>query len=349
MPRDGRQPGRVLDAARAMNAFMAPDGTTPTPQRVHFLLIPEFSFIALAAILEPLRVANRFGGALYEWTLVAEQPGPVLASNGIQVQATHGLADVDGADTVLVCASFNPRRYLSPAIRGWLRRLDSQGATLGAVDTGLYFLADAGLVGRDKVTLHWEQIPCYSEDYPGAHISNELFELSPRRMYCSGGTASIDMMLHLIMREHGRQLALAISEQFLLSRIRTASEHQRLEVAMRHQVFNKRLTLAILQMEQHIENPISIDDVAAGAHISRRQLERLFKTSFGATPSGFYLDLRLQRARSLLKETDLSVTEVSVATGFESVSYFSRTYRSVFKQTPSRARGPGRRPARTPR
>lgn len=304
------------------------------PQRVHFLLMPEFSFMALAAVLEPLRVANRFGGNLYEWILVGEQKGPVVASNGILVQATYGIDEVDQAETVLVCASFNPRKYLNPTIRAWLKRLDRQGATLGAVDTGIYSLADAGLVGKEKVTLHWEQIPCYSEEYPGANLSSELFEMSPRRMYCSGGTAGIDMMLHKIMQEHGRQLALSISEQFLLSRIRTPSEHQRLEVAMRHNVFNKRLTTAIMQMENNIENPISIDDVAAITHISRRQLERLFKTAFSETPTSFYLGLRLKRARALLRETDLSITEISVATGFDSVSYFSRTYRTFFKQTP---------------
>lgn len=304
------------------------------PQRVHFLLIPEFSLIALSAILEPLRVANRFGGNLYEWVLVGEQQGPVPASNGIMIQTTLGIDEVDGVDTLLVCASFNPRKYLNPAIRAWLRKLERERATLGAVDTGLYFLADAGLVGKEKVTLHWEQIPCYSEDYPGANISSELFEISPRRMYCSGGTAGIDMMLCKIMLEHGRQLALAISEQFLVSRIRTASEHQRLEVATRHNVFNKRLTMAILQMENHLENPISIDDVATLTHISRRQLERLFKSAFGETPTAFYLGLRLKRARTLLRETDLSITDASVATGFDSVSYFSRTYRNFFGQTP---------------
>jgi len=312
----------------------------PTPQRLYFLLVPEFSFIAFAAIVEPLRVANRFGGReLYEWILVGRHKGPVKASNGISVETTCGIDEIDTAEMVLVCAGFNPRKYLDPAIRSWLRHLDRQGTTLGTVDTGIYFLADAGLVGQEKLTMHWEQIPMYSEDYPSARVSNELFEITPRRMYCSGGTAGIDMMLHKIMQEHGRELAPAISEQFLLSRIRTASEHQRLEVAARHNVFNKRLSMAIMQMENNIENPIGIDELAAAVHISRRQMERLFKASFGQSPIVFYLGLRLKRARALLRETDLSITDVSVATGFDSVSYFSRAYRNFFNQTPSSERG----------
>ncbi len=294
--------------------------------------------ISLASILEPMRIANRFGGALYEWVLVGETMGAVLASNGVPIQVSHSIDQIDHAARVFVCSSFNPNRYLSPAIRSWLKKLDQQHATLGALDTGIYFLADAGLIGNEKVTLHWEQIPSFVEDYPNARISSELFEVSDRRMYCAGGTAGIDMMLYEIMQEHDQQLSITISEQLLLSRIRSQSEHQRLEVSKRHNVYNKRLATAILQMETHIENPLDMDELAANTHISSRQLERLFKSSFGETPTRFYLRLRLDRARSLLRETDLSITEISVATGFNLVSHFSRAYRNQFEQTPKSER-----------
>ena len=313
-------------------------GELVTPEKIHFLLIPEFSMVSLSSILEPLRIANRFGGPLYEWILVGEEMGAIHASNGVPIQVSQSIDQVEQATLVFVCSSFNPNRYLSPAIRTWLRKLDRQQVTLGALDTGIYFLSDAGLIGKEKVTLHWEQIPCYLEEYPNTSISTELFEVSPRRMYCAGGTAGIDMMLYKIMQEHGQRLAIIISEQLLLSRIRPHSEHQRLEICRRHNVFNKRLATAIMHMENHIENLLSIDDLAASTHISCRQLERLFKSSFNETPTNFYLRLRLNRARSLLRETDLSITEVSVATGFDLVSYFSRAYRNLFKQTPKSER-----------
>ena len=294
--------------------------------------------ISLASILEPMRIANRFGGALYEWVLVGEKMGAVLASNGVPIQVSQSIDQIDKVTLVFVCSSFNPNDYLSPAIRSWLKKLDQQQVTLGALDTGIYFLADAGLIGDEKVTLHWEQIPSFVEDYPNASISSELFEVSERRMYCAGGTAGIDMMLYKIMEEHDQQLSITISEQLLLSRIRSQSEHQRLEICKRHNVFNKRLATAILQMENHIENPLSVDELAAQTHISARQLERLFKSSFDETPTHFYLRLRLDRARSLLRETDLSITEISVATGFNLISYFSRAYRNHFKQTPKSER-----------
>ncbi len=307
-------------------------------QKIHFLLVPEFSMIALSSALEPLRVANRFGGALYEWVLVAEQKGLVAASNGVAIQATHDISEVSDASHVIVCSSFNPKKYRSDALRSWLRMLDRKGAVLGAFDTGIYYLADAGLVGKEKLTLHWEQIPYFHEEYPHANISVELFEISDRRMYCAGGTACLDMMLHKIAKDHDEKLAIEISEQFLLSRIRHTTELQRLKVARRHNVYSKRLSVAIMLMETHIENLLSVDEVAASAHISTRQLERLFKTCLGDTPSNFYLKLRLKHAQGLLKETDMSITEISIATGFELISYFSRAYRNQFNKPPSSER-----------
>lgn len=317
---------------------MSVSSVTRPPQKIHFLLIPEFSMIALSSILEPLRIANRFGGALYEWTLIGESGSVVSASNGVSIQVSQCINQVDRSDMVFVCASFHAHRYLSPAIRSWLQKLDRQGAALGAFDTGIYFLADAGLVGSERVTMHWEQIPCFREQYPDISVSYELYETAPKRIYCAGGTAGIDMMLDKIMREHDQQLAITVSEQMLLSRIRTRSEHQRLEIAKRHNIFDKRLATTILHMENNIENPISIDALACAANISRRQLERLFRTSFNETPSNFYLKLRLERARSLLRETDLSITEISIATGFDLVSHFSRSYRNMFNKTPKSER-----------
>ena len=93
-----------------------------------------------------------------------------------------------------------------------------------------------------------------------------------------------------------------------------------------------------MHMENNIETPLSIDLLAANTHISCRQLERLFKSNFNETPTNFYLGLRLNRAQNLLRETDLSITEVSIATGFDLVSYFSRAYRNLFKQTPKSER-----------
>ena len=110
------------------------------------------------------------------------------------------------AACVFVVAGYDPLEHYTPEVAAWLRRLDQFGATLGAVDTGCFVLAECGLLDREPVTLHWEAIPAFQESYPGLQVTQELFEIG-RRITCAGGTASLDMMLNLIGREHGSELA----------------------------------------------------------------------------------------------------------------------------------------------
>lgn len=293
---------------------------------------------ALVSALEPLRVANRFGGELYRWRLVGLQRGPIRASNQIEIYAEYSYQEVEGVEFLIICAGFNPKHYFSSSLQRWLNQLGETGCTLGAIDTGIYFLTQANLVGREKVTLHWEQIPSFQEEFPDIAIGNKIFETSARRFYCAGGAAGMDMMLQKIISDYGPGLAMSVSRQFLLSRIRTQEEHQTMQLSIRHNICSKRLAAAISLMENHIEEPLCIDDISSRSCVSRRQLERLFKTIIGETPSEFYLKLRLGHARSLLRETSLAIIEISAATGFGSVSYFSRVFRRLYGKTPTQDR-----------
>lgn len=310
----------------------------PTPvaaEDIHFLLLPKFSMLGFVSALEPLRVANRFRPGSYRWHILSADGQPVAASDGIAVVAESSIAEVPQVSTLFVVAGFDPLDHHSAALSSWLYRLDQQRALLGAIDSGCFNLAAAGLLKRERITMHWEAIPAYIECYPGAVVTQELFEIGERRITCAGGTASIDMMLCLIARRHGSELAIQVSEQFVQGRIRQQTDHQRMHVGMRYGVCNKRLTEVLNMMEQHTEVPLSVDQLAGMVCVTRRQLERLFKLHLGETPSNFYLRLRLDHARRLLQQTQLTIIEVSVACGFESASYFSRAYRSHFGLTPS--------------
>jgi AraC family transcriptional regulator, carnitine catabolism transcriptional activator len=307
-------------------------------RQIHFLLLPGFSMLGFICALEPLRAANRFRGPLYEWQIVSADGRPVRASDGITIMADHPISDVPRADRVFVIAGYEPLAYHTPSIAAWLRMLDQFGATVGAIDTGCFVLAESGLLQREPVTLHWEAIPAFMESYPTLKATQELFEIGERRITCAGGTASLDMMLHLIGREHGSELAVQISEQFAQGRIRDRSDHQRMEIATRYGVHNKRLAQALGIMEEHLCDLLPSEALAAKVGITRRQLERLFREHLGDSPSNFYLRLRLDRARRLLQQTDMSIMEVSTACGFESASHFSRTYRARFGASPSRDR-----------
>lgn len=303
-------------------------------QDYYFLLMPGFSVMGFVSAVEPLRVANRFGGELYRWHVLSVDGGAVVASNGMSVNADAALEPLKKGTTLWVVAGFEPLKFCTPALEHWLRRLDHEGVTLGGIDTGSFVLAQAGLLDGHRLTLHWEALGAFKESYPQLEVTQELFEVDRRRITSAGGTASIDMMLDLIGQAHGPELAIQVSEQFVLGRIRPRKDHQRMQIATRYGINNKKLVQVIGEMEQHTEPPLSTLDLADGIQVTRRQLERLFRLHLKDTPSNFYLGLRLEKARQLLRQTDMSVLEVSLACGFESPSYFTRSYRARFARCP---------------
>ncbi|MCO6060269.1 GlxA family transcriptional regulator [Pseudomonas sp. MOB-449] len=307
-------------------------------QTFSFLLLPGFSMMGLMSAVEPLRVANRFRSELYRWRLLSTDGGPVAGSNGMSLNVDGGLETPPEGDCLFVVAGFDPLASFSARLAHWLNRADRDGLHLGGIDTGSFVLAEAELFARQRLTLHWEAIEAFQERYPALSVTQELFEIDGRRITSAGGTASLDLMLTLIARRHGEALALQVSEQFVLGRIRTQQDHQRMQVASRFNVHNKKLVQVIGEMQRHSEAPLSSRELADLVSVTPRQLERLFRLHLKETPSNFYLGLRLDKARQLLRQTDMSVLEVALACGFESSSYFSRTYRARFSSCPSQDR-----------
>lgn len=314
------------------------------PQTIAFFLMPGFSAMGFISALEPLRVANRFGGPLYRWQVLSLDGAAVQASNGMSVNADAALAQAEPASIVLVVAGFEPLAQATAKLFAALRRLDHAGVMLGGIDTGAMVLAEAGLLDGYRATLHWEALEAFKERYPRLVATQELFEIDRRRITCAGGTASIDLMLHLIGQAHGSELAVKVSEQFVLGRIRQRQDHQRLQIGARYGISNKKLIHAIGEMEKHLEPPLSTLELAAAIKVTRRQLERLFRAYLNETPSNFYVALRLDKARQLLAQTDMSVTEVSLACGFELPSYFTRRYKLRFGNCPREERRQSRSP-----
>jgi AraC family carnitine catabolism transcriptional activator len=304
-----------------------------------FLLLPEFSFIGFAALVEPLRIANRFKADAYRWRTVSTEGAPVTASNGIALQTQARLSDHSDCRCVFAISSFNPLRYYTPEIGRQLRTRMQKGAVLGAIDTGCFILAEARLINGASVTLHWEAIPAFKERYPQVFVQNESrFTIAPALMTSAGAMASVDLMLEIISRDYGSELALLVSEQLVSGWVRERSDDQRLKISARYQVHNAKVTQVISDMEQHLELPLSIDALALRIGVTRRQLERLFQDHLSASPVHFYQQLRLGRARHLLRQSSMDVIEVAIACGFASASAFSRAYRRQFNVAPSNDR-----------
>jgi transcriptional regulator GlxA family with amidase domain len=312
----------------------------PTTQEFVFLLSETFSMMPFAAALEPLRLANRVSRRpLYSWRLVSETGEAVTASNGVGVQVDGGLDEVAREASIVVCAGFELERAASKPVLTWLRRQDRRGVRMGAVCTGTYVLAKAGLLDGKPCTIHWENQAAFAEEFPEVELSKLLYVVDEGVFTCAGGTSAADMMLQLIGEAHGADLASLVADSLVHTPVRRESDEQRLSVPARIGVRHPKLVQIIQTMERSTEEPISPSELAKSVNMSTRQLERLFRRYLNRSPKRYYMELRLEKARNLLLQTDMSVINVALACGFTSPSHFSKCYRAYFNRTPYRERG----------
>ncbi|WP_264784142.1 GlxA family transcriptional regulator [Gluconacetobacter azotocaptans] len=307
--------------------------------RIGFLLIPRFSALGFLCAAEPLRVANRLAEErLFEWTVFSEDGRPVAASNGMQIAADAPLGPDAALDSLVVVAGFEPLKQISPRLPRLLRRLAARRGEIGALDTGAFVLAQARLVDQVPVTMHWEVCAAFAEAFPDLMPSSELFEDHGRIFTSAGGTASIDLMLHRIARLHGPRLARRVAEQFIHSAIRLPGEPQRRRALRDAPAGGRILARLTAWMESVADRRVAPGELSDLAGRSPRHIERLFRRQYGWGPAAHHRKLRLARARTLLRETALSIVDIADACGFESRSNFSRAYRSEFGIAPARDR-----------
>jgi transcriptional regulator GlxA family with amidase domain len=261
-----------------------------------------------------------------------------MASNGLAIIPDCGTNTEREADMVFVCAGGNPALFGDKSVFAWLRRLARRGVAIGGISGGPYLLAKAGLLDERRATLHWEHLPAFREAFPDVAVVPSLFEIDGNRITCSGGISALDMMVALIERDHGRQLAAAVGDWFLHTHIREGFGPQRMDLRYRLGVADEKMLAVLRAMEISIETPQSRAALARQAGTSLRQLERLFLRHIGHGVHFHYRWLRLERARQLLRETTLPVLDVALATGFASASQFARAYARAFGEPPSRTR-----------
>ncbi|MEM7441339.1 MAG: GlxA family transcriptional regulator [Pseudomonadota bacterium] len=311
------------------------------------VVVPNFNLAATSAFIDAFRVANYIDGKThFRWDFVSESGGLCPASNGTGIE-TLSIKDISGKDPdiVLVSSSWTPEDYASRtllnALRGWARK----GATMAALDTGAFILAEAGLLDGKNTTVHYEHIDAFQELYPGIGLSENLFVFDGNRVSCCGGTASTEFGLHLLLGIHGSALANAAARYIFHPKLRHKSAQQLPEE--REPLGSKvpaKVRSAIKLMEQNLEEPISIPELCAQIDISQRQLDRLFAQYLRKPPKLYYRDIRLDRARALVTQTEIPISEVAFACGFSNSVHFSRAYKTRFGVPPSKDRLEGRAP-----
>ena len=239
----------------------------------------------------------------------------------------------------MLCGGTSIQEATTKKLIGWLRREARRGLTIGGLCTAAYPMAKAGLLDEKKATIHWENQDSFAEEFLEVELTKTVFVCDGNRYTTAGGTSSIDLLLKIIADEHGEELANAVADQMIYSSIRTDQDTQRLSVPTRIGVRHPKLSKVIQMMEINIEEPISPSILAKDVGMSTRQLERLFRRYLDRSPKRYYMELRLQKARNLLMQTDMSVINVALACGFASPSHFSKCYRAHYDTTPYRERG----------
>jgi len=308
-----------------------------------FVLQPEFPLNALILAGEALRIANQNSGReLFRWRYVSESGGPVRASNGMWM-SVDGRFDAravkDPASTYYLVFEGNlPTQRNSRALLGSLRALARFGVNLGAVDTGAFALAQAGLIGARDVALHWEAAATFRERFPKARLRDQIYLVDGARLHCAGGVAALDLMLDVIERIYGGALANEVANALVHAR-RPGSALQRPDRQQARtsggEDGNGGLAARLVAlMENHLDFALGLEQLAARLKTSPRSLNRLSLRRFGVTPMRLYLRIRLQAARNMLFYEEFSIGEVALACGFSYPSVFSRAFRQQFKTTP---------------
>lgn len=317
------------------------------PTRFGFVLVRDFTLISMSSAVETLRMANRLVGEdVYSWKTISDRGEVVHASDGISVNTDCSIDDEQSPrdlDAIIVCGGRRIESQTTDTLLRWLKKASQAGIALGSTCTGSYVLAKAGLLDGYRCSVHWENIAALTDLFPRVQVRRRVFTIDRDRYTSSGGTAPIDMMLYFVRRQCGPEVSAGVADQFVYERVRNPDELQR--IPLRHYLGKQSIKLvdAVELMEANIKEPISQVDLASFVGLSRRQLQRLFQKYLLCTPSRYYLQLRLQRSRELLKQTDLSLVEISEQSGFVSNSHFSKSYKELYGYSPSveRRRSPG--------
>ncbi|MEL7179738.1 MAG: helix-turn-helix domain-containing protein [Pseudomonadota bacterium] len=305
-----------------------------TPMDVAVLLVPGFMLSAFALFTDALRLANwRSDQTLFHWSTCSPDGALVTANDGTVLAPTSTLEQAGQRDAVFIAAGFSPEQAFTPDVFAALRAADRRRAALGGWDTGPMVLAEAGLMDGQEMALHWQVMPAVEDRYRHVAVVHDRISKGGRRYTAPGGISTFDLAVELIRAHVGT----AIADMVIQSANRYVTTSL-LEPNNRDLSLGGRLRGAVALMEKNIADPISLPVLSDQLGISTRSLTRLFQDRYDQSPHQYYLALRLQYAASLLRQSNLSVLDIAVQSGFTSASRFSQVFRERFNQSPSEYR-----------
>lgn len=299
-----------------------------------FVLLPQFSQLSFTASVETLVRANDVvGSRLFAWKTCSVDGNPVTSSLGMTFPVNQGLAEVR-RDTIVILIGAN--RYQAEQnvqLKPWLHRVDRAGCTIGSIGSATFLLAGASLLRCASVAVPWESVESFAESFPGIEMSDGVLTQSPRRFTALGGVFAVDLILLLISRLCSPKIADDVAIHANYVHVRRLNRHTSTRRSWRLGVKNGLLKDAINLMEANLEEKKSTEDIARCIGVSQRQYQRICKRELGRTPTQIYRQIQLEKAKCLLLQTPLSISEIALASGFASPSTFACLFRRHFGVT----------------
>jgi transcriptional regulator GlxA family with amidase domain len=303
-------------------------------QRIGFVIWPGTRALTLALAEEALRVAQQVHPEVtYDLQFLQAEPADSAPAGAWQLPGLAWQGRLEGCQKIFLLAD-EPPATVGPALGSAIKQQVRGGCLVGGLSAGVYPLAQLGLLDGYRAAVHWRWQDDFTERYPKVIATSHLFDWDRDRMTACGGLSVLDLLLAVLARDHGAELAGAVSEELVVERIREGGERQRIPLQNRLGSSHPKLTQAVLLMEANIEEPLTTDEIAQHVCVSRRQLERIFKQYLNRVPSQYYLELRLNKARQMLMQTSKSIIQIGLSCGFSSGPHFSSAYRNFFGATP---------------
>ena len=300
--------------------------------RVAFILLDHFSLTTLSTAMDALATGNLINGeTIYQVSTYSLQGGLVESDIGVSLSSQRLLAEGFNHDAVIVVGGQRVRLATQPVLRRVLKKSANKGIVAGCWNAAFY-LADAGLLETGHFACHSDSCGLIHEYFPQLKVSTREFICTQRRATCANAHSALDMTL-AIMQELGARNDAALVDE--IKRVHQSGHLQpKTADSLRCSAIPKPLNIALDLMEQNIEEPLEIDAIASQVGVSRRQLERRFARYLNAAPNRYYLELRLTRARQLIVQSDRSLTDVALATGFVSYPHFYKRFKDLFGLPP---------------
>ncbi|MEZ5832310.1 MAG: helix-turn-helix domain-containing protein [Dongiaceae bacterium] len=334
-----------LASGQAVSRAPSPHFLIPGPDgsiACQILLLPGFELSELSALSEAFDCANRMlSETQFDWHLASLDGAPVRAAGGLSVAVTRS-AQTEHRHLFLLSAYGGPD-LAKPALSALLCRRYARGTRIAGIGGGCTLMAEAGLLTGRPCAAPWSLADALTERAQNLDVADRLYAIDERIATCAGRDATLDFALRLIADAAGEGLARIVADRLNHARPREANERQLSELDFSGQRGASAIAHTVAAMRRRMIEGEDLDGIATQSGVSQRQLQRLFRRHLGMTPTQYFLKARLQRARHLLQYSTLSVTEIAIATGFASISHFTRRYTELYGRTPTAERG------RTPR